>query len=291
MESEFVKKYLLTLPSLLCTIGAAILGIALAKDPISKIITLPEKAYSLMLIAGVVLILSGLAVLLVSAVGSPAKSVIDKILFRRINSKYICVHATQADLPQLHDLYTEFFGADVPSVSLMRSWMQQHRKTFAMVYRVNDSSIKKKEQVLVGSYKVLLITEEAVRELERGQLSGSTFMPKHIASRQKDAAAYYVGDVVATTQFARGVLLGYLNAACEQAIRKGFPIYARPLTSAGRRVMTGYGFVLAADGKTMPEIGRLCKLVTGREESRARTRTPKPAGRKLKGKTPEDSLV
>ncbi|MDT7541233.1 MAG: hypothetical protein QOE33_1137 [Acidobacteriota bacterium] len=285
-----MKKYLLTLPSLLCTIGAAILGMALAKDSISKIITLPEKAYSVMLIAGVTLILLGLIVLLFSVVSSPTKSIIDKILFSRLNSKYVCVQATQADLPQLHDLYTEYFGADVPSVSLMRSWMQQYRKTFAMVYRVNDMSIKKKEQVLVGSYKILLITEEAVRELERGQLSGSTFMPKHIARRQKDAAAYYVGDVVATTQFARGVLLGYLNAACEQAIRKGFPIYARPLTSAGRRVMTGYGFVLAADGKTAPELGRLCKLVTNQDKSYTRTRTPRSGSRKLKDKPREDSL-
>jgi hypothetical protein len=289
MEAESMKKTIGPLSVVLCTVGAAVLAIAVAKDHISKIIDIPEPWYKAMLVIGGVLVFLGFVGFLVSVVISPAGHVLD-FVNKKLGEKYMLIYASQADLPQLHSFYTEFFGDDVPSLGLMRAWVQKYRKAFAMVYRVDDTSIKKKQQVLSGSFKVLLVTEEAVRGLESGQVSGSTFEPNHIASRQKDAAAYYVGDVVAKTRLARGFILASLNAACEQAIRKGLPIYARPLTSDGLRVMTQYGFVQAADRKSSPEIGKMCKLMIGSDKPQRIKKASQKQGGKLRGKTPNKSF-
>jgi len=167
----------------------------------------------------------------------------------------------------------------------MRAWVQKYRKAFVMVYRVDDSSIKKKQQTLVGSFKVLLISKDAVRALEAGQVSGSTLKPEHIVSRQSDAAAYYVGDVAGHKGPARGFLLASLNAACEKAISKRLPIYARPLTNDGLRIMEQYGFVQAADGKSPPEIGKMCKLTVGSDNPHRLKRLPRKQSSRHKGKT------
>ncbi len=246
----------------LCTVGAAIFCLALAKEPISKFIILPDFIYSIAFVIGTLMILWGFLGWFASVLTPPANRVLE-IVHKKLNAKYICVFATQDDLPQLYDLYSEFFDDEVPSLNLMKSWVRQNRKAFALVYRVDNSSIKQKEQVLAGSFKVLPITQEAVQGLESEQLSGSTFEAKHIARNQKDAAAYYVGDVVATRRSARAFILASLNFACENALRKGLPIYARPLTEDGKRVMTKYNFVQANDGKSPPQIGKICKLMVG----------------------------
>jgi hypothetical protein len=97
--------------------------------------------------------------------------------------------------------------------------------------------------------------------LEAGLLTGSTLEPHHIAARQRDAAAFYVGDVVATASDARGRVLRCVMRECEEAFRKNLPIYARPLTKEGRNAMTRRGFVQVSDGESLPEHGKMCKLV------------------------------
>lgn len=255
--------------SVFCTVGGAVFAIAVESDHISKIIDIPEVGYKAMLIIGGLLVLLGLTAITVSVLRSRTSRLLDFVSKKR-GHKYILVYASYPDLPQLHSFYQEFFEDDVPSLDLMRTWVRKYRKAFAMVYRVNDISIKKKQQVLAGSYKVLLVTEEAVRGLEAEDLCGSTFKAEHVASRQKDAAAYYIGDVIATTRLARGFILASLNVACEHAFRRGLPIYARPLTSDGLRVMTQYGFVQVHDENSPPEMEKMCKLTTGGDGDKSR---------------------
>jgi hypothetical protein len=146
------------------------------------------------------------------------------------------------------------------------------RRAFAMVYQIEDSSIEAESRSLVGSFKVLPVTEEAVRGLELKRLTGSSLRPEHIAKRQKDTAGFYVGDVFATTTFARGRIMAHIIIECEQAIRKGLPIYARPLTKDGKKTMKRRGFVRVDDGKSPPEIGEICRLVVSGYTSSSRWR-------------------
>src|SRR5438876_9877263 len=114
---NLMKKLSVSQSLILSTIGACALGLAVAKDQISKVISIPEALYLITLVAGSVLIILGLIAFLVSILHSPAMKVLEILMHRNSASRYICIYASEVDLQPLHDLYTEYFGNDVPSVS------------------------------------------------------------------------------------------------------------------------------------------------------------------------------
>lgn len=262
-----------TIPTWLCTIGAAMLAIATGKDQFAGYLIIPELVYVSLLLVGSALTLAGVAGLFLPSMRRPIHFIVEKVrLFLgkimdiEPSARYKCVYASEADLLELHRIFEKAFGSQSPPVKLMRSWIRVYPKALAMLYRVDKSSPRKTQQTLVGSFKVLPITEAAAKNVAKDRLTGSTIRPQHIARKSSDTAAYYVGDVVAFTGRAKGTLLAYLNATCEQAIKMGVPIYARPLTEEGKRVMTQYGFVQCSDDESPPAIGQMCKFVPGRED-------------------------
>jgi len=249
----------------LCTIGGAVFAVGASEIAIAKVISLPARTFEILLFTGALLVGIGLCLLLMSFIVQPIRDAFVRVVYGDLNSRYTCVRARRNDLIGLHDLYTDYFGSDVPSVELMKSWISRCKTALMLVHRVRQNSGLATSQQLVGSFKVLPLTTDAVRALEGGQISGSTFKAEHIASNKKETAAVYVGDVVATSQVGRGMVLAHLNAACTPAVKSGLPIYARPLTHDGLRVMTKHGFVQVLDGTSRPEIGRICKLEFGNQ--------------------------
>jgi hypothetical protein len=238
------------------------------------------------------LVVIGLCLLLLSFIVQPIQDVFVRVAYGDLNSRYTYVRARRQDLMGLHDLYAEYFGSDVPSVELMRSWISRCKTALMLVHRVHQTSGLATNQQLVGSFKVLPLTTDAVRALEGGQITGSTFKPEHIASKKKETTAVYVGDVVATSKVGRGMVLAHLNAACTPAVKSGLPIYARPLTRDGLRVMTKHGFVQVLDGTSRPEIGRICKLESGKVRRRRKAPGSHPEQRtRSKGREAESALV
>ena len=152
---------------------------------------------------------------------------------------------------------------DVPDIELMRTWVAKCGSAFTIVQRVVQDSGLPVRKELVGSFKLLPLTAKGVRAIDLGQATGSTFRTEHISGVRSRPAGYYVGDVVATTRFARGVVMAQLNAAVSPAVRGAVIVYARPLTKDGLRVMTNHGFVQVSDGRSAPQIGRACKLEVG----------------------------
>ena len=75
-----------------------------------------------------------------------------------------------------------------------------------IVQRVIEDSGLPTPWELVGSFKLLPLTAKGVRAIDLGQATGSTFRSEHISGGRSRPAAYYVGDVVGTTTFARGSL-------------------------------------------------------------------------------------
>ena len=126
----------------------------------------------------------------------------------------------------------------------------------------NESGLAKRLE-LVGSFKLLPLTKKGVEAVERGHATGSTLTAVHITSSRSKASGFYVGDVVATTATAKGDLLAYLDAALSSIKHDDVAVYARPLTSDGLRVMTGYGFVSITDDRAAPQIGHMCRLYVG----------------------------
>jgi hypothetical protein len=155
----------------------------------------------------------------------------------------------------------------------MREWVVRCSGVFTLVHKVLEQVDGPATMELVGSFKLLPLTNKGVRALELGQVTGSTFHIEHIATTHRRAAGFYVGDVVATARFARGVVIAQLNAAVVSAARGKVAVYARPLTPDGLRIMTKHGFLQVSDGTSPPQIGRICRLeVEGRAEGVRRTK-------------------
>jgi hypothetical protein len=190
----------------------------------------------------------------------------------------------------LHDFYAKYFGSDVPSIDLMKSWIARCKTAFVLVSRVHQTSGLAMKQELVGSFKLLPLTLDAVRALDAGQMTGSMFKPEHVARNKKETIAVYVGDVAATSQFARAMVIAHLTVACTPAVGRGLPIYARPLTGDGLRVMTKHGFVQVSDGTSRPEIGRICKLESAKL-GRLRETSVRRLTQRRRSKPPNDIIA
>jgi hypothetical protein len=224
---------------------------------------MPDAAFGLMMIVGGVLAAVGVIAFTLSFLIDRIDHAVSRVAYGDLDSRYLCTHARPSDLAGLHALYARYFGDDVPDIELMRTWVAKCDSAFTIVQKVVEDSGLPTRQELVGSFKLLPLTVKGVRAIDLGQATGSTFRPEHISGGRSGPAGYYVGDVVATTRFARGVVMAQLNAAVSPAIRGAVTVYARPLTKDGLRVMTKHGFVQVSDGRSAPQIGRACKLQVG----------------------------
>jgi hypothetical protein len=244
----------------LCTVGGAVFAVGASKDPVSKVVILPDSAFGSLMVVGGVLAAIGAIAFMLSFLIDRLEQAVSQVAYGDLDSKYLCTHARLRDLPGLYALYTRYFGDDVPDVQMMGTWVTKCASAFTIVQKVVEDSGLPTRQELVGSFKLLPLTAKGVRAIDLGQATGSTFRPEHISGARSRPAGYYVGDVVATTRFARGVVMAQLNAAVWPAVRSAVTVYARPLTKDGLRVMTKYGFVQVSDGRSAPQVGRACKL-------------------------------
>jgi hypothetical protein len=260
------RKSLLDAALVLCTVGGAVFAVGASKDAVSKMIVLPDTAFGILMVVGGVLAAAGAIAFVLSFLIDRIEQAVSHVAYGDLDSKYLCTHARPSDLAGLHALYARYFGDDVPDIKLMRKWAVKCGSAFTIVQRVVDDSGLPTRQDLVGSFKLLPLTAKGVRAIESGRASGSTFRPEHISRGRSRSAGYYVGDVVATTRFARGVVMAQLNAAISPAVRSAVTLYARPLTKDGLRVMTKHRFVQVSDGRSAPQIGLASTLKDRKKE-------------------------
>jgi hypothetical protein len=239
----------LNVASVLCTIGSGLFAL-----------TTFGTAYRSLMWLGVLLFALGIAAAINTVFVTGFELVLRSFRSKTIERKFERVYATMTDVAPLRALYAKEFGSEVPSAKLMLEWITRYPHAFTLLYRCDAKPLFRRIYTLVGSFKLLPITSEGVREVEAGRATGSTLKSEHVAGEWADASALYIGDVVGTSLLGKGILLHYLNAACEEAFEKGLPLYARPLTPDGKRVMTGHAFVQIADGTSPPEIGKMCRL-------------------------------
>ena len=248
--------------TILCAIGAAFLVL---REGLAKWYPHADRISNAFLATGILLSALGVLAFLVPTLiglGNPIREGISNVVFRAAESPHVRVFAGAADLGALHDVYTHYFGDDVPSVELMRSWINRCESAFVLIYRETQKSDLSKGQELVGSYKVLPLTASGIEALKAGRASGATFKPEHISAANRRVSAYYIGDLFATDRTAKAVVLHELRASCMQFKNREITFYARPLTREGRHVMTRRGFVQVSDGSSKPEVGKLCSLQT-----------------------------
>ena len=258
----------------LCTVGGAMFAVGASKDPVSKVVVLPDAAFGILMAVGGVFVAAGVVAFMLSLLIDRIEQAVSQVVYGDLDSKYLCTQARPSDLAGLHALYTRYFGDDVPDIELMRTWVAKCGSAFTIVQRIVEDSGLPTRQELVGSFKLLPLTAKSVRAIDLGQATGSTFRSEHISGGRSRPAGYYVGDVVATTRFARGVVMAQLNAALSPAVRGAVSVYARPLTRDGLRVMTKHGFAQVSDGRSAPQIGLACKLHVGSQSESVVSRKP-----------------
>lgn len=271
------RKPLFDLGVALCTVGGAVFAIGAAKEPISKLLPLPGTGFVVLMVSGGVLGTVGALAFTLSFVAAPLQAAISVFVYGDADSRYVCSYARPQDLPRLHALYEEYFGNEAPKRELMREWLGKCPSALTIVQRLAGNSHLSERRELVGSFKVLPLTRKGQAAVETGKATGSTLGSELIAGPRSRPAGYYIGDVVATTQVARGVVMAHIESAIPTQIENEVTLYARPLTADGLRVMRAHGFVLASDGESSPEIGLMCKLYVG---AKRKLRAGRRRGRK-----------
>jgi len=150
------RKALLDAALGLSTVGGAVFAVGASRDPVSKVVTLPDSVFGALMVVGGVLVAVGATAFMLSFL-------IDRIDIRiphyvDHDSKYLCTHARLGDLPCLFAWYTRYFGDDVPDIEVMRAWVAKCGSAFTIVQRVVEDSGLPTRQELVGSFKLLPLT-------------------------------------------------------------------------------------------------------------------------------------
>ena len=159
------------------------------------------------------------------------------------------------DIPAGHLYLIERFDVDTPTQKAMKEWLMAYPDAFIVMKK--RATV---DAVIEGIFKLLPLTKAAVTQLLKGKLSGTTFEKKHIATSSRTTAGYYVGDVACSpSQRAGAAILERVAATWAPMLKSGIPVYARPLTRAGKRVMKNEGFVQASNDAP-PELRQLCVL-------------------------------
>jgi hypothetical protein len=247
------------LHALLISLGGACLALGVAGPDLKPLVVLPGSVFLFLTGVGATGLSVGLALSL-KAAAFPVKNAIASVIFRQDSGRFTCLVVGRSSLPHLREFYSKYFGEDVPDLVLMDAWVTRCDSAFYALYRVRDSAPTTSVTEMVGSFKVLPLSKSGVSAIERGRATGATLLPEHIAKAGRTIYGYYVGDVAASGRFAKGMVMAYLLSACKPAVEKGVPIYARPLTPDGLRVMVRYGFEPVHGTAQQLSIGTLSRL-------------------------------
>lgn len=251
-------------------VGGGVLAVGLAKDYFPRRLQAIPHLFGVAVVAGSILILYGIAsgiVFKTYEVQQPVEAVLTKFLRRNDQDRWGYIeYAQRSDLPLVYDCFEREFGKDVPSIELMESWLNRCSTCLALLYFHAQDHFHS-ETKFFGCYKLLPLTKKGVLELEANRTSGSTLPAEYICDAKQKPAAYYVGDLFAEKQgSARAAILFHLDYKCRELVDMGFPIYARPFTREGQRVMIKRGFLQVSNNSLNLELRQLCRL----------TRTPRP---------------
>jgi hypothetical protein len=153
-------------------IAAVLLGIPVARPEIDHLVILPKFIYVIVAIAGAAL---G-AISLVGIFGL----FIGPILSGR-RTWCECKPVSRRNIHAVFDLMQHFFGDETPRVTRMLQWQRQNKTVLTAVY-LEQLTGGRKHSTLVGVYKIIPLTAEAVEALECERKTGATIKPDDIAA-------------------------------------------------------------------------------------------------------------
>ncbi len=234
----------------LLAVAAILMAIPVARPDLAKVVQVSELFYLGLDVAGACLAIAGITGL--------AALVLSRALARDAawcEFRPVC----RGDAKEVHELMSQAFGEESPSINRVLEWQRRNRAVMTAVY-VKKLVRGKVSRRLVGVFKILPLTAEAVTLLEREQLTGANISPAFIAGPNEQPAGLYIGDVLAVSAHAKGELLRQLMTVLQAGAKAGIPLYARPLTAHGARLVRKYHFVPVTSELTPGTLGRIHRL-------------------------------
>lgn len=156
----------------------------------------------------------------------------------------IRIRIARPDDAQVVSTYaTKIFGPTVSGEADIEASIRHDPTTFHLVHKVVTTGLDRRER-LIGYFCVLRLSSESTESLVRGALLGSQIEVRHLVAPATPASSIYVGAVAADGPRARAAVLGELKAFLAQTImEQPLPIYARPVSAEGLRVVQDNGFI------------------------------------------------
>jgi CHAT domain len=161
--------------------------------------------------------------------------------FQRRGYEFTCRPAKYKELILIDNLCRKELGNGVASLESMQNNFRKNPGTF-WVLEQRDTRNAALANKIVGFFDVYPVTRKAKEEIEAGRLNGINLSPQHIVKPGGNAAAIYIGGLVAQGFSASGEILPRLIA-----VTAGFrltddkEVFTRPTTGRGLELVCKYG--------------------------------------------------
>jgi hypothetical protein len=149
--------------------------------------------------------------------------------------------AQERDVPAMHAIATQHFGANVTSQRQMRGYVKRNKNIFWVLI----SSRQQGRSYSVDGYLCLIpMTELMAGKADRHEFDVTLLFPGDIPGPREQAHAIYIGAVVGRTVRAKGQALGHLleKAQTEASKTVAKTIYARAASDDGLRLLNDHDF-------------------------------------------------
>ena len=87
----------------------AVFAVGASKDPVSKVVVLPDSAFGILMVVGGVLAAAGAIAFMLSFLIDRIEHAVSQVAYGDLDSKYLCTQARPSDLAGLHAVYITVF--------------------------------------------------------------------------------------------------------------------------------------------------------------------------------------
>lgn len=230
----------------LAAVGGIFWGAVQVKDDTTTMFPeTPLRVFEYALILGYVMMTAGISLVSLSLYKAAKLGRLIGSMFReagdRIYDPFLeCSPSSRNELKVIHDIGERDFGS-VSALPLMENLHAKNDQVFWVVRSSRPPAMTE----IVGYFTILPLSAQATRMVENVQLSGLNISHEHITKSFNRAKGIYVGAVHASSLRPKAVALQRLQLELLKHGRK-LPLYGRPVTGDGRRIMRKHGFVQIA---------------------------------------------
>lgn len=156
--------------------------------------------------------------------------------------RYVVEVAGRDELKALHEFCTRMVPGGFADFG---KWLERYgwNPNIFYVVKAHDEVSPPESARMVGAFAITPLSGRARELLDGELLKGVDFTSEHIARPGDSPAAMYISGIVASGFTAKGVTLKFLLDVMESEAGCGRCLfYTRPMSRAGLRLVTTYGF-------------------------------------------------